>query len=134
MRILQINDDTLVDIKKVKEYAERNIVSIDTIKAAVECPMESIPVGDNPEHVVHIHDGFRVVYSIEEQPIGLIAHLSISVEALGKYPNEVAVNMILKEFGMDEVTSDSKNAACAVWIEEKNESVNIVQKFKQVKL
>jgi hypothetical protein len=124
MRILQINDDTLVDVKKVKKYAEQNIVSIDTIKAAVECPMESIPIGDNPEHVVYIHDGFRVVYSIEEQPIGLIAHLSISVEAVGKYSNEQAVNVILKEFGMNDV-SESIN----VWLDESNQSVNILQEF-----
>jgi len=125
MRLLQITDETRIDIKKVREYAEHNIISFDRLKAAIEDPLESIPVGDNPEHVVHIHDGYRVVYSIEQQSMGPLAHLSISVEKKGKYPNEAAVNLILKEFGMNEVL-ESVN----VWLDENNQSVNILQEFK----
>lgn len=126
MRLLQITDETKVDIKKVREYAEHNIVTLESLQAAIEDPLECIPVGDNPEHVVHIHDGYRVVYSIEQQPMGLLAHLSVSVEARNKYPNEAAVNLILKEFGMNEVL-ESVN----VWLDENSQSVNILQKFKE---
>lgn len=46
---------------------------------------------------------FRASYSVEDQPAGLCAHLSISVEGRrrkGMMPHPEAVKMIAEEFGM----------------------------------
>lgn len=118
MRILQITDETRKDIKKVIEYAENNILD----NARLADPKEFLPVGDNPDHVVHIHDGYRVVFSIEEQSIGLCNHISISVESKDKYPNEHAVNMILNEFNM------SLDNSLSIWLEENVRAINILGK------
>lgn len=128
MRVLQINDDTLAEIKKVREYAEQHIVPLNTLEAAVENPLEYIAVGDNPEHVVHIHDGYRVVYSIEQQPIGTVAHLSVSVDNPGKYPHEIAVDLILKEFGMRNICDSLR-----ISIDNYSKSVNILDHYKKEK-
>jgi len=46
--------------------------------------------------------GFRVAYSVEEQPAGYCAHLSISVNRhrKGMMPSLEAVQLIASEFGM----------------------------------
>jgi len=78
------------------------------------------PVGDNPEHVVHLHDGYRVVFSYEEQPVGLCAHMSISIES-GHAPHPAAVETIMEEFGMGKNLRD----CLQVWIE--GNSVNLLK-------
>jgi hypothetical protein len=125
LRVLEINNDTKKEIKKVITYAENNICDEAQIKliASKDIP----PVGDNPDHLVHIHDGYRVIYSIEKQPIGLCHHISISVESGDKYPNPEAVKMILKEFGMNEKLEESLH----IWKEDFMNAINILQKAKK---
>src|SRR4030042_2048042 len=100
MRILQINDDVKKEIKKVKEYANQHIVTGDMLKLIKYGDLR--PVGDNPDHLVHIHDGYRVIYSVDQNPEtkNLYHHLSISIGKKLKYPHECAVDEIAKEFGM----------------------------------
>lgn len=121
MRILQITDQTKEDIQKLIAYAKAHIVSNDRLKAMVQSPKEFYPAGDDADHVVHIHDGYRVVYSIEEQNIGLCSHISISVESRTKYSHEAAVALILKEFGM------SLDLATKIWLEKTVNAVNVLQ-------
>ncbi len=51
------------------------------------------------EHV-EIPIGFRAAISVEEQPAGMVRHLSISVDKVGRMPSEAAVMVIAEEFGM----------------------------------
>lgn len=122
MRILQIDDDVRCEIKRVKEYAVEHIVDkhqLSLIKSG-----DAPPVGDNPEHLVHIHDGYRIIYSVDKHPDNgkLYHHVSISVDRWGKAPHKVAVNMILDEFGLKPFKESDY-----MYTEDDVEAVNILQ-------
>lgn len=57
------------------------------------------PVGTSEDFTCHSFHGYKIVYSIEEQPIGMCRHISISDN--GNEPEEYLVNHILQEFGFD---------------------------------
>lgn len=52
-----------------------------------------------PSEQILIPYGYRMAISFERQPAGLLAHFSFSVEAPGKLPNPVAVEMMLDIIG-----------------------------------
>ena len=124
MRVLQINESDRINSKKIIEYAKKHI--IDKFMAKLMIAGDLPCVGDNPDHVLHIHNGYRVVFSIEQHEI-LCNHISISVDTKGKYPNEHAVKMILELFGMN---TEYKNSTY-IYIEKKSESINIIQERKE---
>jgi hypothetical protein len=85
------------------------------------------PAGDYPDFKVLIPNGFRVVYSIEEQPIGWCGHLSVSVDSPEKVPGIPAVEAIMAEFGMGKDINNCLN----VWIEETEpRAVNVLTKLE----
>lgn len=51
--------------------------------------------------------GYRMAISFEQQPAGLLAHFSFSVEAPGTLPNPIAVEMMLEVLGFDFHKCDS---------------------------
>jgi len=120
MRILQIDDNSKKDICKLKMYAKAN--RFDKFQLKLIMSGDLIPAGDNPDYVIHLHDGYRVVYSIEQQPIGWCRHISISVETKGKYPNEQAVENILKAFDITPLKD-----SVSVWVDRGTESINVLQ-------
>jgi hypothetical protein len=85
---------------------------------------ESSPAGDFAEYVVNIFQGYRVAYSIEEQPCGWCHHLSVSVDG-AKYPNPVAVQEIVRAFGMGEMAE-----AISIWQEEQVKAINVLVRTK----
>ena len=113
MRLLTIDKEAIESIQEVVRYAESHRSSIDQLKKTIAG--ERLPAGDDPGHVCFFNDGVRAVYSIEDQPMGMCRHLSVSVEASGayKYPSEEAVTMLMTEFGFKYPLKDSK-----IWIEE----------------
>ena len=117
MRLLQIDSDVRGQIKKALEYAKGHKFTLSQLNCIIEggAEAENQAAGFDPGFVTHIHDGYRVVYSLEEQPIGLCKHISISVEAPGKLPHELAVKEILKEFGMN---PDFKSPKVVLWVED----------------
>ena len=60
-----------------------------------------------------IPQGYRVAYSIEEQPIGMCAHLSVSVDKRGKLPSITSIEAIAFEFNIN-----MKTDKLTVWLEE----------------
>lgn len=52
-----------------------------------------------PEFTIEIPRGFTVTYTIEEQPIGLCRHISVSVDTPGRLPNSHALAWLLEAFG-----------------------------------
>lgn len=126
MRILQIDDETLKDIDKVIRYANKHKFGKHQMKLIMSGDLKA--AGLNPDYVVHIHQGYRVVYSLEEHPIGWCQHISISVERSDKYPHEIAVKMILEAFRM----SGDLNKCLNTWVEKETESVNILQRKKNI--
>lgn len=122
MRVLLIDKNAKHEAKKVIAYAEKNIVTLAKVKLMMARDLP--PVGDNPNHIFHIHNGYRVVFSIEEQPFGLCNHISVSIESKHKYPNPHAIEEILKLLNMDCKLKNSLK----IWQEEEWKAINIIQK------
>jgi len=113
------------EVERVIKYAENNIVSYSMLEAMVAGQVS--PVGDKRGHVCVIPREYRIVYSIEEQAIGLCRHLSVSLAQSKYIPDQDALNKIIKLFGFDGEIED-----CYVWVEELRHvnAVNIVQPLK----
>ena len=123
MRALVIDEKTRNEISKVLEYAEAHRQTVDDLAIAVHNKKSA--VGNDPRFRVYIHDGYRVVYSVEEQPGGTCKHLSVSLTDTANFPSPIAVSEILKEFKMADIVSD---ITLGVWIED-GRAINILQKY-----
>ena len=97
LRPLVVADAERAMIRRVIDHAARNVISRDRLQRTIAG--EEKPVGDNPDFACVIPVGYRCVYSLEEQPLGVCRHLSISVLGEGGAPNEAAVEMLATEFG-----------------------------------
>lgn len=125
MSALIIDDTTIENSKKLIKHAEENILSQSKLKLTIAGDIP--PVGDYPDHVLLIPNGYRVVYSIEDQPRkGLCHHISISIKTKGKYPHIEAVKEIVKLFDITLTLSPSQK----LWVEDINgiKAINIIEK------
>lgn len=118
-RILAIDEITRQRIASLIEIAKKNPVAFDLVRDhAMEPETRVLALKDRKPALVRprsasieIPFGYRAAFSIEQQPTGLVRHLSISVDTVGKCPHEAAVAMIAEAFGMMEPFD-------AVWLEE----------------
>jgi hypothetical protein len=117
MRVLIIDDLAKAEIKRVVAHAEANRMGIHDLMRVIK--RVDPPVGDRQGYECRVEDGFRCVFSIEQQPCGWMRHLSVSVPG-GKYPNEHAVIMLAKEFGFAQPVENWK------WGVEKEEEIRAV--------
>lgn len=134
MRLLKIDEKARKDIARVKSYAEANIIGREAVEDMFNGTKAA--VGDCPSYTCFIDDGFRVVYSIESQPLGLCGHLSISVDSGDdKVPSLPAVEMIMHEFEFYGTIMD----CLKVWLEQgvcigdnkEVTAVNLLQKLER---
>lgn len=122
LRVLQIEEYTINEVEKVKKYALEH--PYDEKYREEVLAKKALPVGDNPDHVVHIHDGYRAVYSISLINSVKFHHLSISVET--NYPDIRAAELILELFGMGSNVMELDN----VWLEEDVRALNFIKVYK----
>lgn len=125
MRTLLIDETAKQLIVDVINFAEKNRYPRFRMHQLMHGKI-STP-GDVKGHCCCLFDGFRIVFTIEEQPIGWCHHLSISVNSKNnnKLPNVEAVNLIMKEFGIQKSLED-----CHVYVEDSFiKSVNIISKI-----
>lgn len=92
--VLAIGTEEKEKLAKLREYAKHNIFSLEQLRLR-ESP------GDNPNHCVILPVDFRVVFSHEMQqhPLGLCRHLSVSVSREKRVPNEFSMEIIAQELG-----------------------------------
>jgi hypothetical protein len=110
MRALVLNEKVEDEIRRVKEYAETHPITEDQFTKMLE---GEAPVGDDPNFVLQIPMGFKVVYSIEPQPkTGLCRHLSVSIPDPDKAPHPAAMETIAKNFGFPPLEE------CHLWFED----------------
>jgi hypothetical protein len=133
-RMLAINDEICAAIAAIRERAMANPLSRAEVMA-LGIPAEKVrnlDLADRPpgferkqkSQFLDIPFGFRIGYSVEDQPGGLIGHLSISVDSKGKAPHPAAVNMIAELFDMSIESADK------VWLEEfepGHKAVNLIK-------
>jgi len=121
VRVLQLDDYVTKEVAKVIKYAFEHPYGESYRKLFIAG--EVLPVGDNPDHVVHIHSGYRAVYSISVLNGKKYHHLSVSVEEKDKYPSVQEAELILDLFG----TGNSINNLENVWLEENVRAVNLLK-------
>ncbi len=119
MRVLVIDKEVKAKIAKVIAYAEKHrivLAALEKLKAGV-----ARPLGNNPSLSCQIPMGYRVTFTIEEQPFGWCRHISISVDGTG-WPNPVAVEAIMQEFGFS--TLDNCEGS---YLEKNVRAINVVE-------
>ena len=126
MRTLIIDDEARTEINKVLVYAQEHKIDFPTMEKMMTGEVD--PVGDDAFYACYINQGYRIVFSFEEQPCGWCRHLSISVDARHKLPSIPAVEIIMGECGFSGGIHDCIN----VWIENER-AVNVLQQVKDEK-
>lgn len=96
---LVIGPEQLERARDIKRHAEKNVMSHQELQNAMKT---GYVIGDDPEFAMDIPIGFKVVYTQEDQkpPLNRCHHLSVSLNAPGRAPNEHAVQMIAEMFGI----------------------------------
>ncbi len=129
-RALFIDPEAREKLRKLMEYASKHIYSTEDLAALSKGgdPTKSSrpAAGEDPNLVVQLFDGYRIVLSREIQPsFGLCNHLSVSVDGDG-YPNPIAVSQIMKELNMGEINNNMLSRAGTMWLERENRAVNVL--------
>jgi hypothetical protein len=122
-RILVIDEESKSSIKRLINYATDHKIDFATLQDVVNT--KKPPIGNCPEYVCKLYDGFRVVFSIEQQPDkNWYRHLSVSINDRVKLPSVEAVEMIMTEFGFVGTIKD-----CQLWIEKNSipSAINLLQ-------
>ena len=124
VRVLSIDDKVKAIIAKLVQYATDNKLELSTIEKIADGSLPAI--GDDVNYVCYIPDGYRVVFTIEQQKDEKwYRHISISVNSKTKLPSIPAAEMIMREFGFNGSINDLDH----VWIENKISpaAVNLLQ-------
>lgn len=111
MRPLVLNDAAQSELARIRTFAEENPIPRATLKAMMMG--DHPPPGDYEKWTTELPFGWRIVFTIEDQPMGLVRHLSVSVEARhqGKCPNHAGVAMLARELGFSVTESLEFNKA-----------------------
>jgi hypothetical protein len=135
MRALIITDDIRAAIAKMVAHAEAHPIPWSVMQAGairVDLLSTELKLADRPagferpasEHLL-IPMGYRMAFSVEEQPAGFCHHLSVSVDAPGRLPSIPAVQEISDLCGIKQWHE--------VWLEEfgpGHNAVNILELYK----
>lgn len=116
--MLVINNVAKSDIAKLIEFAESNELSFDDLLDIYNNPDKS--PGYNPEFNCLLNVGYRVVFTIEQQPKFKAKHISISLNE--DMPPIDSVKLILQEFGFKNKLED-----CHIYMEEN--AINVLEKI-----
>jgi hypothetical protein len=103
LRPMVMNDEIRASIKAVVDHAEANRIGVEELTEIFH-GRKTMPTMVDRRFCCEVPVGYRVAFTIEQQPPShWCRHISISVDdgaATGKYPNDLAVQEIMREFGM----------------------------------
>lgn len=127
VRPLVISETEKANIKRVMAHAESHRISTEQLKRVIE---GTVPApGRNKYHTVIVPVGYYCVYTEEQQPtLGMCRHLSVAVMGEGQAPNEVAVQMLMTEFGFRGGFTDLDH----IWTEDVSEKKTVVNVLQRV--
>lgn len=94
MRPFIIDNNIREQLSKLADYAEAHIMSMDDLMDIINGD-EKLIAGNNPEHTITLPFGYRVVLSLEDQPAGIVRHLSVFLDKPYVYPSPTAVQAIM---------------------------------------
>lgn len=113
MRSLVIDEEAKTRINELVQHCAEFPISYQALEAMVEGTIR--PIGDSPDHVMRLFDGFRVAFSWEVQS-DFITYRHISISVSDKMPSLDAINMLL-EFFQFEGRLGQPTKPIKVWIE-----------------
>lgn len=111
MRPIIIDGRAKESIRAMVQFAKENPLTIDNVLDVANGQREA--PGDMHGYRCYVDMGYKIVYSIEHTPIGLVQHLSMSVDTPGKAPSSEAVQLIMSEIGFHKQLGD-----CQIWVED----------------
>lgn len=123
MRPMLIGPHVRERIAEVIAYAEAHRFSLHDLHRIMVHPEQA--AGTNPAFVVEVPMGFKVVFTIEEQPMGLSRHLSVSVDG-ENWPNEIAVQELGREFGFK-----TPYEKWLKYLEKESRAVSVLELYEQ---
>lgn len=127
MRPLILTDTERATIKRVMAHASSHRLTVANLQRIIAGT--DAPPGRNKYHTCVIPVGYYCVYTEEEQPkLGTCRHLSVAVMGEGVAPNEIAVEMLMAEFGF----RDGMSKLDGVWIDnlaKEKVAINVVQRL-----
>lgn len=119
-------------IQALKEKAAAHPMLLDQVKRlAAQREQTGDPIRpENDEYTVVLPIDYQVTYTHEEQPVGMCAHISISIDASSsRGPHPAAVNEILRLFGF--VCRVDKPGAGHMWLDrDERLIINAVEPLK----
>lgn len=103
MRALLIDAEVKSQIAEITKLAALNPFPLDDLREASSATGDALIRWKMrlDDFTMPIPFGFLVTYTHEQQEIGTLQHISISVDAAGRIPNKAAITMICSEFGID---------------------------------
>lgn len=111
MRPMLIGPDEKLAIEALIERAENSPFTIDDLLDMKNGAMAI--AGDMGPFTIDIPFGYKVVFSHEQQPAGLVKHLSVSVPVVDKLPSRDSVVALMAEFGYKKPLQDTN-----IWLEQ----------------
>lgn len=115
MRALVIDGNTRQLAQRIQEHARTHKFTTRKLLEIIASHPEQA-AGNQPEFVLNIPMGYKVVYTIEKQPrFGWCHHISVSVDTDEKLPAFEAVDEIVNLFGLG---TPFKKHAIAMWLED----------------
>ena len=127
MRALIIGAEEKAAIAELKARAAENVLDVAAVEEQAKRDIAAFRAGMLRQSIP-LPLGFVVTYTHERQPdpmLGVIQHISVSVDTPNKYPSVEAVEMILDAFGMAPLKQSLK-----IWpeeIEPDHGAVNVAQ-------
>lgn len=133
LRPFIIDDTTKQAIERIKSYAETHVYSMDDLLDIKNNEKDSIIAGDQEGFTCLLPFGYKVVFSMEDQPAGMVRHLSVSVDTEGKMPSQLVVSQIMKLIGFENsLTNLAKEGYIHIEeIGENHHAINVLEKIKQ---
>lgn len=114
MRMLAITPDSQALAQRVVDFANAHPLNIHEIH---RCVRQKVPIAQDKGFSCVIPMGFFCSFTIEQQAMGWVRHVSISLLGCNDktpIPNPFAIDEILKMFGF---TCKYNTASCA-WVED----------------
>ena len=105
LEVLLMDDEINQQINDLLLYAELNSFNMEQMVDAQKSKTSTIPKDTYDNHVILLPYDIRVVYTVEEHPIGMCKHISISQN--GELPKKEDYILILDKFSFN--VSQSKD-------------------------
>lgn len=121
MGILLIDEGVRSRVREAHASALAHPVPRAWIEANAAAAAGKVDLADRPEgfsrpraRVVQLGSGLRANLSVEDQPAGLVRHLSISTDGPGLLPSQAVTAIVMGLFGFP----PPPDQACRYWLEE----------------